>query len=137
VTAAGAILDAAALFASTLDVPRDAQQDLCVRAGYIALRSIADFYLIPFNAHPQPGDPISITRAEYDAACERLIAGGVALKPDRDQTWSDFAGWRVNYDEALLALANLTMAPTAPWSSDRARGPWLPAVGARPKKPWR
>jgi hypothetical protein len=134
VTAAGAILDAAALFASTLDVPRDAQQDLCVRAGYIALRSIADFYLIPFNAHPQPGDSISITRAEYDAACERLIAGGVALKSDRDQTWRDFAGWRVNYDEALLALANLTMAPIAPWSSDRARGPWLPAVGAKPSK---
>ncbi len=134
VTAAGAILDAAALFASTLDVPRDAQQDLCVRAGYIALRSIADFYLIPFNAHPQPGDPISVTRAEYDAACDRLIESGVPLKPDRDQTWRDFAGWRVNYDEPLLALANLTMAPIAPWSSDRARGPWLPAVGARPSK---
>ncbi len=134
VTAAGAILDAAALFASTLDTPRDAQQDLCIRAGYIALRSIADFYRIPFNAHPKPDGAISISRAEYDEACERLLAGGVALKPDRDRAWSDFAGWRVNYDDVLLSLANLTMAPIAPWSSDRAHGPFLPALGNKPKK---
>lgn len=135
VTAAGAILDAASFFASTLDEPRDAQQDLCIRAGYIALRSIAAFYRIPFNAHPKPDDPISVSREEYDAACERLLAAGVLLRPDRDQTWRDFAGWRINYDEPLLALANLTMAPIAPWSSDRARGHWLPAVGDKPKKP--
>lgn len=134
VTAAGAILDAAALFASTLDERHDAQQDLCIRAGYIAMRSIADFYRIPFNATPKPDDPISITRAEYDAACERLLAAGVALKPDRDQTWRAFAGWRVNYDDVLCSLANLTMAPIAPWSSDRARGPLLPAVGPKPNK---
>lgn len=137
VTAAGAILDAASLFASTLDVPRDPQRDLCIRAGYIALRSISGFFRIPFNAQPKPDDPISITREEYDAACERLQAAGVPLKADRDQTWRDFAGWRVNYDDVLLSLANLTMAPIAPWSSDRARGHWLPAVGSKPKKPRR
>jgi hypothetical protein len=32
----------------------------------------------------------------------------------------NFAGWRVNYDTVLLALCALTMAPDAPWSSDRA-----------------
>jgi len=42
------------------------------------------------------------------------------LKADRDQAWLDFAGWRVNYDTVLLALAELTMAPYAPWSSDRS-----------------
>jgi hypothetical protein len=44
----------------------------------------------------------------------------VSLKPDRDQAWHDFAGWRVNYDTTLLRLAALTMAPYAPWSSDRS-----------------
>jgi hypothetical protein len=47
VTAAGAILDAAALAASTLDIPRDPQADLCIRAGYLALRRIADFSASP------------------------------------------------------------------------------------------
>lgn len=31
----------------------------------------------------------------------------------------DFAGWRVNYDTPLLALAEMLEAPVAPWTSDR------------------
>jgi hypothetical protein len=120
VTAAGAVLDAAALIRSTVDVPRDAQADLCIRAGYLALRRIADFFKIPYNANPRPDDPISISRTEFDAACDELMRNGVPLKADRDQAWRDYAGWRVNYDTALLALATLTMAPYAPWSSDRS-----------------
>jgi hypothetical protein len=40
---------------------------------------------------------------------------------DRDAAWRGFVGWRVNYDTVLLALAALTMAPPAPWSSDRSK----------------
>jgi hypothetical protein len=120
VTAAGAILDAAALIRSTVDVPRDAQADLCIRAGYLALRRIADFFQIQYNAQPQAADPISVSRVEFDAAYDELAQGGVPLIADRDQAWRDFSGWRVNYDTALLALAALTMAPYALWSSDRS-----------------
>src|SRR5207248_2958410 len=91
VTAAGAILDTGALVASTIDVPRDAQVDLCIRAGFLALRHIADFFSIPYDPDPQPGDPISIKREEFDAACDQLAGIGVALKPDREQAWRDFA----------------------------------------------
>lgn len=45
---------------------------------------------------------------------------GVPIKADRERAWRDFAGWRVNYDTVLLALANLTSAPPAMWSSDRS-----------------
>ncbi len=120
ITAAGAILDAASLAASTIDIPRDPQTDLCIRAGYIALRRISDFFQIPYDTQPKPNDPISVSRAEFDAAYDHMKESGVPLKPDREQAWCDFAGWRVNYDTALLALASLTMAPYAPWSSDRS-----------------
>jgi hypothetical protein len=120
VTAAGAVLDAASLLRSTIDVPRDAQADLCIRAGYLALRRIADFFKTPYDANPRPDDPISLSRAEFDAAYDDLAQNGVPLLPNRDQAWRDFAGWRVNYDAVLLALAALTMAPYAPWSSDRS-----------------
>ena len=128
VTAAGAVLDAAALLRSAIDVPRDAQADLCIRAGYLALRRIADFFQIPYNASPKPADPISLSRIEFDAAYDELAQDGVPLIADRDQAWRDFSGWRVNYDTVLLALAAITMAPYAPWSSDRSllparRGP--------------
>ena len=133
VTAAGAVLDAASLVASTVDGPRDPEAQLCVRAGYVALRSIADYFKIDYDSDPSPDDPISISRQEYDEACQRLREVGVQLKRDRDQAWRDFAGWRVNYDEVLVALAALTMAPPAPWSSDRTPTSRRSALRRRPR----
>jgi hypothetical protein len=121
VTAAGAVLDAASLILSTVDVLYDPAAALCIRTGFLAFRHIVNYFDIPYNPSPFfPDIPISISRQEYDEACEQLSSNGVPLKPDRDQGWMDFAGWRVNYDSNLLALAAMTMAPEAPWSSDRA-----------------
>ncbi len=120
VTAAGAILDAASLVNSTVDVAHDPQADLCIRAGYLALREIANSFGVVYDPSSKPSDPISISQAEYEAVCDELARADVPLKADREQAWKDFAGWRVNYDTPLLALAGLTMAPSAPWSSDRA-----------------
>lgn len=118
--AAGSVLDAAALHASTLDTERSPEAELCIRAGYLCLRRIADFFGIAYNASPAPDDPITINRAEFDAAYEDMAAAGLPLKPDREQAWRDYQGWRVNYDAVLLGLCVITMAPPAPWSSDRA-----------------
>lgn len=135
VTAAGAVLDAAALRASTLDLPREPQVELCIRAGYLALRRIAGFFSIPYEPNPGPTDQISITKGEYDEMCEQLSSQRIRLKPDRERAWRDFAGWRVNYDSVLLALAALTIAPNAPWSSDRAHLYWkFGPLGLRPQR---
>jgi hypothetical protein len=128
VTAAGAVMDAAALAASTVDGPREVQAEFCIRAGYLAMRRIADFFGIPYDPEPKQGDPVTITKDEFDEAYDRLSVEGVPLKTDRDQAWVDFAGWRVNYDTVLVALAGLTMAPFAPWSSDRSLRDWRPPL---------
>ncbi len=133
ITAAGAVLDAAALASSTLR-ERDPDAQLCVRAGYVALRRIADYFDLPYDAEPQPGDPISVGREEYDAVYDRLAAAGLDLKPDRDQAWRDFAGWRVNYDVVLVTLCALVMAPYAPWSSDRSVAPFRVKVMRRVRR---
>ena len=119
ITAAGAVLDSAALRAAAIDLPRSWQAQLCLRAGYLALQRIAGSYAVRFEPEPSPTDPISITREEFDDVLDQLADVGVPLKPDRDQSWRDFAGWRVNYDTPLLALSGLLMAPYSPWSSDR------------------
>lgn len=119
VTAAGAVLDTAALVNAAVDCPHDLKADLTIRAGYLALRSIADFFQVDYNRSPQRTDPISIRREEFDAALAHMAERSVPLRPDRDQAWRDFSGWRVNYDTVLVALARITMAPRAPWSSDR------------------
>jgi hypothetical protein len=119
VIAAGAVLDGAALVRSVVDIPADSQADLCIRAGYLALRYIGAFFRIPYNPNPSPNDPISVSRAEFEAALDEMATAGVPLKTDREQAWHDFVGWRVNYDTVLLALAELMIAPSARWSSDR------------------
>jgi hypothetical protein len=121
ITAAGAVLDAASLASSTLDVPPDPQAALCIRAGFLALCRIADYFGVPYNPDPHfPDDPISVTREEFGVAYDQMAGQGVPLKPDREEAWGNFAGWRVNYDKVLIALCALTMAPEAPWSADRA-----------------
>ena len=119
VTAAGAVLDGAALTISSIDAPHDVQADICIRAGYLSLRRIAGGFGIDFDAEPAPDAPISIIRQEWEDAMDDLAAAGVPIKPDRDEAWRGFAGWRVNYDTVLLELAELTDAPYAMWSSDR------------------
>jgi hypothetical protein len=127
-TTAGVILDTASLRAATLDMARSPQAELCIRAGYLCLRRIASYYGISYDPDPAPTDPISVDRSEYDQACEELVQAGVAIKADRDQSFRDFAGWRVNYDRPLIALAGLVAAPYAPWSSDRSLAYRRPSV---------
>jgi hypothetical protein len=120
ITASGAVLDAAALTRALLDIPADPSADLCIRAGFLALRRIADRFGLPIPHDPHfPADPISIHRSEFDTVAAELQAAGLPLKADREQAWRDFAGWRVNYDRSLVELCGLVMAPWAAWSSDR------------------
>jgi hypothetical protein len=61
-----------------------------VRAGFVALRTIGDFFGVPYDPDPAPTDPISIARDEFDDACATLAAAGVPLEPDCEQAWRDF-----------------------------------------------
>jgi hypothetical protein len=120
VTASGTVLDAAAITLSAIDIPYEASAALCIRAGFLTFRRIANYFDIPNPQDPHyPDTPICVERREFDEVLDQLAAGGVPLKPDREQAWQDFAGWRVNYDRALILLCGLVMAPSAAWSSDR------------------
>lgn len=135
ITAAGVVLDAASLYASTLDVPRNPAAELSIRSGYLALQRIADFYSIPYDPEPSPADPISVSRDEYDAVYDRLAHAGVPLRADREAAWRDFAGWRVNYDTVLTVMAGFVMAPYAPWISDRSpAGRYRPPILMRRRR---
>lgn len=121
VVAAGAVLDGAALLLGAVQQPDGTalSHGLVIRAGNFALRHIADMFQVPYNDDPHyPDDPISVTQAEFNEAYDRLLGQGVPMQPDREAAWQHFAGWRVNYDSVLVALARLTMAPETDWLSD-------------------
>jgi hypothetical protein len=119
-TAAGAVLDAASLTLSMVQIPQDAKASLCIRAGYLCLRRIADHFQVEYDPNPTWENPIHISREEFEKACDDLQMNGVALNQDRDKGWRDFAGWRVNYDTVLVALADITAAPPSPWTGERS-----------------
>src|SRR5258708_10204382 len=105
VIAAGAVLVGAALVRSVVDIPADSQADLCIRAGFLALRYIAAFFRISYNPNPSPTDPISVSRAEFEAALDESAAARVPLKAHPDPAWRHFPGWRGHHDTPLSALS--------------------------------
>ncbi|MET0579239.1 MAG: hypothetical protein ABW122_11325 [Ilumatobacteraceae bacterium] len=119
ITAAGCVLDAAALHNAVIDLPHDPRADILLRSGFLCLRRIASSFEMRHDDDPRPDDPISISREEFDDVCAELAEAGVPLVADLDQGWRDFAGWRVNYDVVLGRLAELVVAPEARWSTDR------------------
>ena len=120
ITAAGSVLDTAAIRLAALDIPWTPNAPLCIRSGYLALRELAAFFGFDYDDDPAPDAPISVARDEFDEVCNRMTARGVPLRVDREQAWKDFVGWRVNYDAVLLTLASFVMAPYTPWVSDRS-----------------
>ncbi|HEY3208400.1 MAG TPA: hypothetical protein VGL18_01195, partial [Actinomycetota bacterium] len=53
VTSAGAILDAASLYVSSVDTPPTLEPEFMIRAGYLCLRHIAAFFWIPVGVSMQ------------------------------------------------------------------------------------
>ncbi|MDQ1672672.1 MAG: hypothetical protein QOC98_1234 [Frankiaceae bacterium] len=140
ITAAGAVLDAAALLLAAVpeapssegakDLPPDedvaaglAQADplaaeVCLRSGALALRRIATYYSATVGGPTQPGCT-SVREEEFDEVFRRLTSSHVPVSADRAAMWTAFQSWRAHYDLPLVRLAALIEAPPAPWSSDR------------------
>lgn len=103
--AAEVALDTAALVTAAGLVEPTGQADTMIRSGYLALRSVADFYRI--SPESDSINTLSVERHEVDAILDELAAAGVDLPPDRDAVWREFAGWRINYDQAVVGLRDL------------------------------
>ena len=125
VTAAGCVLDTAAIIASSVNIERAQMGGIVLRSGFLSLRTIADSFGLEYDPNPSHDDPIQIEREEFEQMLDALGKYGVPIHEDRDRCWDHYAGWRVNYDEVLIQLAAITNAPYAMWSSDRAHE-WLP-----------
>jgi hypothetical protein len=121
--AAGVVLDAAALMQSTIDVARSPRAALCIRSGFVALGSLADTFEIDRPEDPKPDEPISIHRTTFDELCIELQTLGIPLKPDLEQAWIDFAGWRANYDASLMGLLEYLRIEPGEWFGEQKSVP--------------
>jgi hypothetical protein len=75
----------------------------------------------------QPPPAVSVSRDEYEGVMTAL-SGILVVQPGREEeVWRRFAWIRSAYDPALRALAGVTLASPAPWTTDR------PAAVGRPR----
>ena len=124
-TAAETALDTAALVTATELLPRTGHSETMIRAGYMALRDIADFFDIEPEIAPDGNDrafsDLTIDRSRFDSLYSQLMAGGLATTVDVDAAWRAFAGWRINYDRALVGLADLVGDVESHWDRHASR----------------
>jgi hypothetical protein len=118
ITAAGAILDAAALALSAVDADWGPEAATCLHAGVVSLQHVADFHGIPHQRGTTAAG-IAVTENEMIAACQELGAAGVAVVSDLHAAYDGFRARRAAYDHLLLDLCAYVYAPPAPWSSDK------------------
>jgi hypothetical protein len=137
VAAVGALLDASTLVLSASETGAgDSFEDIekgpmmILVYGMPAFVRVARAASIPLAEPPglaeltahfsEPAPSITISRAEYDDAMAEL-APLISVPPERlEEGWRRFAWVRSSYEPALRALAGLTFASPAPWTSDRA-----------------
>jgi hypothetical protein len=112
---AATVLDAAALYNAVIDVTPSPSAGLCIRAGWLTLRRLADYFRIPYPVDLHHGIPISISREEFDLVLQRLERSGVPIVANRDAAWNDFVGWRVNYDAIIEAFYARFTCPRTDW----------------------
>jgi hypothetical protein len=144
VASVGAMLDGAAVLLSAADFSTD--QDVSdeikgpmlalaygmptlVRIGRSAGLPIGPPVLLT-ELNPRSGEPapdIAVGRDEYLAALDRLHSLLAVPAQDLEGCWRRFAWIRSGYDVALRGMAGLTLAPQAPWTTDR------PARVGRPR----
>jgi hypothetical protein len=115
VGSAATVLDAAALYNAAVDVTPSPSAGLCIRAGWLTLRRLADYFQIPYPVDLHRSIPIAISREEFDLVLARLERSGVPLVANRDAAWSDFVGWRVNYDAIIEAFYVRFICPRTDW----------------------
>ncbi len=115
ISAAETALDTAALTTATGLTPRTGQADTMIRSGYLALRAIADFYRVPPERPPSDPGQLSVTRAQFEAVLDELVAAGLPVGTDRDRAWAEFSGWRINYDRSVAGLHDLVGWAPSHW----------------------
>ena len=94
VTAAGAVLDAAALAVSTLDPPGDAGAEHCLEVGSQALQQVLDGArpLLGPRSHEHAGC-LPVTPSAFKAVAAGCAAAGLPLVSNRTVAWQEFTHW--------------------------------------------
>jgi hypothetical protein len=115
-----AVMDSAALHLSLApDSEPKLTARLFLRMGFTTLRQIAITMRLAVEEDPDPEQPLQLSYAEFAAAVDMLRGLEYPIEVSTEDAWTNFRGWRINYESTAYALARLLDAPPAPWSGPR------------------
>jgi len=130
-----AVMDAAALhLALAPSAEPKLTARLALRMGLETLNGMAKALNLPVpdtETIDAETTPISISFDDFARAAASLRSVGYPVSATDEEAWPQFAGWRVNYDRAALALCRELDAPPALWTGPR-RWPSHPTAPVRP-----
>jgi len=137
-----AVLDSAALYlALSPGSAPEVQARLCLRSGLICFGEVARAMGldVPAADAPDMAAGITLTYEEFLEAVERLREVDFPIEREPEEAWTEFVGWRVNYERAAYAIALAVHAVRAPWTGPRRPPdpviyPLRPAPGRPPEK---
>ncbi len=124
VTAAGAVLDAAALARHGLGLDIDSQSELTIRAGVSAFELIGEFLGIVRASE----EGVRLPRKVFVDALDELAAIGIPIVEDRERAWQEFVEERRRYEDLVLTIAGLADAVPTPWLPAELFGRHRPPV---------
>jgi hypothetical protein len=121
ISAAGAILDAAAMVDASIDLATDPAANHLVHSGSKALLQVLEPLRLQCPGDPLwPDTTINISQDEFEEAYDHFQQSGLPMKPDKAGAWKTFAQHRVQYECALMTLIRLKKPPRgARWTTDR------------------
>jgi hypothetical protein len=139
VTSLLSVLDSAALFLALS--PKAAPvvpARLCLRSGFLCFNRIARAMGFDIPQEPDLAAGISLSYDEFLEAVDRMREVDFEIERDPQEAWTDFVGWRVNYERAAYAVAAAVSAVPAKWSGPRKQpvepiAPIRPGAGRPPK----
>lgn len=111
----GALLDAATLVITTVDVDHVGAAKMLSRIGRHMVIDFARYYNFDEKLIGPPG----IERSEFDRVYERLAEKGMRLR-EPETAWSEFAALRGTYALPLNEMARWWRIPPALWIGDRS-----------------
>jgi hypothetical protein len=127
-----AVMDSAAMYSALSPSSAPVQARLMLRMGFTCLRNIATVSGVPYDPDPMPDDPIELSFEEFEGSMGRLEEMDFPIERTAEEAWPHFVGWRVNYESIAYRLADMIVAPPAPWSGPRTHLPDLAIVPQRP-----
>lgn len=125
------VMDSAALMLALNPSMRQGEARMAIRMGFVCLRALAKTMGLPYEADPDPDDPITLTYDEFLDGIARLERGGFPMERTPEEAWPHFRGWRVNYESIIYRLASMIDAVPALWSGPR-RGVAAPVAPHTP-----